>query len=169
MLSDHYLPVRNATEKSSIWRNLSEDKLRKRMVALEQASQGHPEDAKAHSVREWRQSNMCEVGTARSLSLSTEQRLADDLAFICAWEGSVKEVSAVAIEELTGTPGLIFRLAVNDVINTKVLDTLKKMLLSLELCARRCTLLLPTVLVIFSYVKFQRYPGKLVRWPFSVM
>lgn len=142
MVYNQYLPVRTATEQFSIWRKLPEDKFRKRMVALEHASRGFPEDAKAHSVQGWRDSNTCELGTARRLSLRREQRLADDLAFIAASQGGVKYVSAVAIEECIGNPGLIFRLAVNDVMDppdTRVPDTLQRMLPLLEACARRCT------------------------------
>ena len=145
MTADQRLAVKTAAKKDSIWRGLPEDRLRNHMVALERASNGVPDDAKVHLLTKWESARGHRQESSRRLPLLVEQRLADDLAFIAAAGENVKAVSAVAIEERIDTPGLIIRLAANDLVSANVVEALRTMLLTIVKCAGRSTWLAPSL------------------------
>ena len=75
--------------------------------------------------------------SSRQLPPSVEYQLAQDLAFIAAYEEGVHSVSAATIEETPTRQGLIFNIASNSGIRTSVRKTFSGIGISLEQCARK--------------------------------
>ena len=137
MFSDQHLPLRTASRKNSIWRELPENRLRRDMVTLEQASNAVPEDARVHSLQSWETQTTPQEQSNRTLTLVVEQRLADDLAFVAAAEEGVRAVSAAAIEERLDSTGLMIILTANETVAPNVLDAFRVMTQILGNCATR--------------------------------
>ena len=131
------LPVRTASKKQSIWRDLKEETLRKHMVALEKASSEVPEDPKVHSLALWQQQHHRPNDTIRVLPLVIEQRIADDFAFLAASEDNVKAVSAVALEQRNDGQGMLVRIAANDHLPVQTAEALRGIFDELGECASR--------------------------------
>lgn len=75
------------------------------------------------------------------LSFASEQRLADDLAFISAAQEGVESVAAVCIEEKIDPPGLTLRIAANEGVKGKVRDAMTNICDILASCAMNGTLM----------------------------
>lgn len=71
----------------------------------------------------------------RILSFETEERLANDFAFVSAAREGVGSVTAVCIEEKQEPLGLIIRLAANDGVRQEVKDSICAICNLLAACA----------------------------------
>jgi hypothetical protein len=71
------------------------------------------------------------------LPLASEQRLADDIAFVAAYEPGAGYVSATTVEALKGGPGIRVCLAANRGVTTAAGDEIRKFLILVERCARK--------------------------------
>lgn len=74
---------------------------------------------------------------AYPLPIKIEQQLADDLAFICAYVGDVRKVSAVALECNNIPRMMTVRLAANEGVESEVREMIDLILQKLEQCASR--------------------------------
>jgi hypothetical protein len=73
----------------------------------------------------------------RVLSFESEQRLANDFAFIAASQEGVDSVAAVVIEEAHEHTGLIIRIAANEGVEDETRKTLSSLCDCLMSCAKR--------------------------------
>ena len=131
------LPVRTASNKQSIWRDLSESTFREHMVALAKASKEVPAGPQVHSLPEWQQKHQGNNSVIQQLPIELEQRFADDFAFIAATEDNAKAVSAVGLEERPDGAGMTVRLAGNDTLPPQTAASLQAVLDDLGQCASR--------------------------------
>ncbi|KAL5398905.1 hypothetical protein PMIN03_012733 [Paraphaeosphaeria minitans] len=74
--------------------------------------------------------------TTEVLPFAIEKQLADDLAFISAYDYGVRYVTAAAVEA-SECEGLLVRLAANEGICTTVVDALTRLLSTLGRCAKK--------------------------------
>ena len=126
-----------ASNKQSIWRDLSENTFREHIVALEKASKEVPAGPQVHSLPEWQQQHQWNESVIHRLPMELEQRFADDFAFIAATEDNAKAVSAVGLEERPDVAGMIVRLAGNGPLTPQIAESLQAVLDDLGQCASR--------------------------------
>ncbi|OAP64272.1 hypothetical protein AYL99_00244 [Fonsecaea erecta] len=128
--------VQTAKAGNSIWQDVPEDAFRRRIVALSAATKGVPGDSKYSVSRSASTQELPPATGARVLSFKTEQRLADDFAFILRAQEEVESTTAVCIEEIPEPPGLIIRVAANEGVQAEVKSTLEQICGCLMSCAR---------------------------------
>lgn len=131
------LDADTATPDQSVWRPLSQKKFLQNVVDLHRASNKISSNPKVHARIEWPAARIRNDSADYVLPFETEQRVADDLAFIAAAEEGVKAISAVGLEQTLGTHSLVVRLAVNETIPQDVPDTFEKISDLLSGCATR--------------------------------
>jgi hypothetical protein len=71
------------------------------------------------------------------LPLASEQRLADDIAFLAAYEPGAGYVSATTVEALEGKPGIRVCLAANRGVTEAAGEHIRRFLSLVEQCARK--------------------------------
>ena len=135
MSNGKLLPVRTASAKQSIWRGTNLDTFRTNVVTLEHVSNRVPSDPEDNSARSWLAQRIVADNSVNLLPFEVEQRVADDLAFIAAAEEGVKSVSAVALEQHVGAPGVTIRLAANEVIPKDVPSSFRRLFDLMSQCA----------------------------------
>ncbi|KIX97397.1 uncharacterized protein Z520_06849 [Fonsecaea multimorphosa CBS 102226] len=128
-------PLRTANPDNSIWKGLSEDAFRRTIIALSRATGGVPVDSKDWWSTTDHEESLPPSTTIRLLPYQTEQRLADDLAFISAAQEGVESVAAACVEEIREPPGLIFRVAANEGIREEIRTALEQICACLMSCA----------------------------------
>ena len=139
MLDGDRVPVRTASDRQSIWKNINENEFRQRAVALQRASSEVPGNTKVYTENDWLAYDNRGKDSACLIPFSVEQQISDDLAFVAAADEAVKAVSAVALEILDDPPCLNIRLAVNDKLPQAVPETFRMIFDILGKCARRRT------------------------------
>lgn len=125
---------RTADTFRSIWRGIPETTFRTRMVELEKRTNGVPADPESYSVASWI-ANSRQKDSDRSFSIDTEVRLADAIAFLAASDEGVNSVAAVCVEERISPPGLTFRVAANEGVESTAQATLENVAELLTDCA----------------------------------
>ena len=131
------LPVKTASRKDSIWRDLHQDTFRRHIVDLQLASNEVPADPIEHSANEWKAKHCSGRSKERVLLFEAEQQIADDIAFVAAVQEGHKEISAVTLEEQTEPCGLTIRLAANEGLSRDVKDALSAIFDLLNQCANK--------------------------------
>ena len=129
-------PLRTAKQTRSIWKGLSEDAFRQTVIALSRVTNGVPVDSKRWWSTSMSSQSLPTSIECRLLSSQTEQRLADDFAFISAAQEGVESVAAVCIEEIREPMGLVIRVAANEGIREEIRNALKEICDSLMSCAQ---------------------------------
>ncbi|KAF1346997.1 hypothetical protein BDV97DRAFT_378592 [Delphinella strobiligena] len=115
--------IRTAPPEKSIWRELSEDTFRQHLVDLEERTNAVPIDPKAISIENW---SPDQPESSYTLSLETEQQIADDFACLAAVEEGAQSVAATCVQEQIREPGLTLRFAALDTsLNDAVKDALQ--------------------------------------------
>lgn len=116
----------------SIWALVPESQFAERVQEVLNKSGQVPEEA--HVYNRARGQTHPEI---YQLPHNIEYQLAQDLAFIAAYEESVHTVSAATIEETAAQNGLIFNIATNSGVGFSVRETLSEIGKLLEQCARK--------------------------------
>ncbi|KIW86762.1 uncharacterized protein Z519_12548 [Cladophialophora bantiana CBS 173.52] len=127
--------IQTARSGYSIWQDVPEDAFRRRIVALSAATKGVPGDSKYSGSRSASTQDLPPSTGSQILSYKTEQRLADDFAFILAAQDGAESVTAVCIEELHEQPGLIIRVAGDGEVPEEIKSTLEQICECLMSCA----------------------------------
>jgi len=110
------LHPRTAHPNNSIWLPLSEATFRQHLVQLESRTDTIPIDPQVFSIKDWQPPvSSSDPHRPHTLPLVTEQRLADDFAFIAAIVEGAQSVAAVCIEENVEPLGITLRFAALDV------------------------------------------------------
>lgn len=130
-------PVNTASKQNSIWRDLDQSNFRKRIDDLGVKSNDYPGLPQVHSSRDWLSQHNASDEVNHVLSMNVEERLANDVAFLIASQKGVELVSAVALEEFTGSDGLSIRLAANGGISETVIDVMRSISVLLQKCATK--------------------------------
>ncbi|KAH0837407.1 hypothetical protein FOPE_04975 [Fonsecaea pedrosoi] len=125
-------PVQTAKHQHSIWQDVPEDAFRRRIVALSAATKGVPGDARYSVSRSASTQDIPPATGSRTLSFKTEQRLADDIAFILATQQGGDSITAVCVEEIAEPAGLIIRVAATEGVPGEIQR-------SLEMRLEKCT------------------------------
>ncbi len=133
MSAPQLLAVSTASKQESIWTTVTQDAFRRNVIELQRASTKCPADPEIHS----RAPTLENDNHGHTIPFEVEQRLADDFAFVAAFNKDVWTITAVALEELSQPRGLLVRLAANAAVEPSVLDTLYHMLRLLRLCSKR--------------------------------
>ncbi|KIW30990.1 uncharacterized protein PV07_02675 [Cladophialophora immunda] len=128
--------IQTAKPGDSIWQDVPEDAFRRRVIALSVATKGVPGDSKHSGSRSSSTQNLPPSTESRLLSFRTEQRLADDIAFILAAHEGSESVTAVCVEEIPEPPGLTIRVGANEGLQGKAKTTLQQICESLMSCAK---------------------------------
>ncbi len=100
------------------------------------------------------------------LPLDIERELADDFAFIAAYEEGVNTVTAVAIEVSSNFLRIV--LAANEGIRAQVESAIRYLLSMLEDCARR-SMVTPHLQVRVQLIEVQSYPASCARFKLSTL
>jgi hypothetical protein len=117
----------------SIWSGVNQSEFRDRVKVLEaqnivgNLSTSNSQDLDSHDPR-------------YLLPLASEQRLADDIAFLAAYEPGAGYVSAATFGALEGQPGIRICLAANRGVTEAAEAELRKFLALVEQCARKGSL-----------------------------
>ncbi|KAL8730898.1 MAG: hypothetical protein Q9181_004514 [Wetmoreana brouardii] len=127
-------PVKTASKKDSIWKDLDEDVFRRNIVALAHAFNDVPGDSWDYSLTDWKGRHPVEQKTQHRLSFEDEQRVADDLAYIAASKKSGEAISAVALEETSNPPENTESSCISSLFHTVV--TLDQERLRVRICSR---------------------------------
>ncbi len=137
MSASQPLPVNTASKQNSIWQGLDQSAFRKRVDDLGVKSDNYPGLPHAHSSHDWLKQHVLRNRVDPVLSIDVEERLANDFAFLAASQKNVEAVSAVALEELANSQGLIIRLAANGNIKKIVSEKIQTILVLLQKCASK--------------------------------
>lgn len=110
------LNPRTAHPSNSIWLSIPEANFRQHLVQLESRTDTIPIDPQVFPIKDWQPpASSLDPHRPHTLPLVTEQRLADDFAFIAAIVEGAQSVAAVCIEENAQPPGITLRFAALDV------------------------------------------------------
>lgn len=114
----------------SIWDWVDRGKFENDVVALSQTN-GVPEPH-IYDEAEWPQQ-----GTQALLPFALERQVADDLAFIAAYDYGVDYVTAATLEASNDPPCLTIRLAANEGVKDCVKRAFEQLLNTLQSCASK--------------------------------
>lgn len=133
MSAPQLLAVSTASHQDSVWKTVTRDAFRTNVVDLQRASAKCPADPEIHS----RAPRLGNDDDLHVIPFEVEQRLADDFAFLAAFNKDVWTITAAALEEVSQPRGLVVRLAANAAIDPLVLETLDQILRLLQQCSKR--------------------------------
>lgn len=128
------LSVNTAAPGDSIWRDVSQGNFRRQIDDLKRKN-NVPGKPKVYQDKLWLKRRASSHEPSRLLPLKVEERIVNDLAFVAAARKDVKSVSAVALEEVNNSSGLMIRMAANEAIESRVIDTLTSIFGLLQDCA----------------------------------
>ena len=118
----------------SLWTPQSLQNFLKSVSTLHSCSEV-PGQRVTHNPAEWLRQNP-DREIIHGLSFEDERRLADDLAFVVRFDEGVKYVSSVAVEQSAEPPHLTIRVAANEGVDDKVMQTLQTVGTFLAMCAQ---------------------------------
>lgn len=133
MSAPQLLAVSTASHQDPVWKTVTRNVFRTNVVDLQRASAKCPADPGVHS----RAPRLGNDDDLHVIPFEVEQRLADDFAFLAAFNKDVWTITAVALEEVSQPRGLVVRLAANAAIDPLVLETLNQILRLLRQCSKR--------------------------------
>jgi len=136
MPESSFLPVRTASSRESIWRDLPQVSFRRSVTSLRNVTHV-PGDPQIHSEHAWSSANPTKANEPYKLPLDQERRLANDLAYIAAIQKDVFTISAAALEEALDSRSIIIRLASNEAIQPEVAEHFESILNLLQRCAKQ--------------------------------
>ena len=131
------LTFQTSSSAKSIWQGLSQDQLHQNVMELKLKTDT-PSEIKRFDEHNWL--NLKNIADHDHLPISTERRLANNLAFLADGDDGVKTVSAVVLEvakDPYGSPSLTVRHAVNEVVVKGYAKTLRNIFDLLALCSKR--------------------------------
>lgn len=131
-------PVKTASSKESIWRNVQLATFRKNVTEL-QLVQEVPGTKVKHSGSVYQRDHPVDV--AHILPFNQEKALADDFAMIASVEPTVQYVTAASLEENLLQNALIIRLASNGAITESTRSLFSSVLKQLRTSASRGVLI----------------------------
>ena len=129
-------PAITAAPDQSIWQGLNQSLFRKRIDDLRGKTRC-PRAPILHTEKEWRGRAVTADVNTRILPFDVERRLADDLAFVAAFQKHVKQISSCALEERHDSSGVTIRLAANGGVEEAVVKSFRQVCELLQSCAKR--------------------------------
>lgn len=124
------MPPDTAKPGGSVWDEMHRGTFESHVMALSRANA-------VPGSRIHREANWPEQGDRELLPFAVERQLADDFAFIAAYEYGVGYVTAAAIEPSSEPNSLTVRLAANEGIDDGVKYAFEKLFHTLERCATK--------------------------------
>jgi hypothetical protein len=130
-LANDMLSPNTASPGRSIWDRVGREMFESHVDSLERTR--YVPDSWVLSEADWPKQRDEDV-----LPFSVENQLSDDIAFIAACEYGVTHVTAASVERARNDScGLVIRLAGNEGICDRAKDAIKRILSSLEQCAKK--------------------------------
>ena len=126
--------IKTATIEDSIWRDIPEGTFRQHLVMLEERTNAIPIKPWTSSSKE---GDTPSTANFYTLTISEEQKLADDFAYLAAVGEGAQSVAAVCVEENASSRSMCIRLAAADAVDTKVkihLEEVGQLLISSQTC-----------------------------------
>lgn len=124
------LPLDTARPGRSVWDDMDRGTFENHVMALSRAKS--VPDSRIHLEANWPEQRNQDL-----LPFAIERQLADDFAFIAAYEYGVRYVTAAAIEPSSEPSSLTVRLAANEGIDDGVKYAFEKLFRTLERCATK--------------------------------
>lgn len=127
--------AQTASQENSIWKTLPEDTFRRSIIALRAKNEVPCEQRRWWSAS-YSRLQLSAPSSSRTMSLNTENQLANDFAFIAAAKPGPRGVTAACVEETSEPPGLIIRIAANEGVSMETREALVQICKCLMACAR---------------------------------
>ncbi|KAI9680528.1 MAG: hypothetical protein M1817_003968 [Caeruleum heppii] len=124
-----------ATKPNSIWSNVGQEQFSSKIAQLAVVSKQIPGPNRTYTEEDWHRKGNADHG--HILRFDDERQLAEDFAYLAAWEKGRRAVTAVALEQSLYPPKLTVRVAANVLVVPTVRRTLQEVVDLLAACARR--------------------------------